>query len=55
MFTNDDDEQDGHRERQLCDWCGEREAGGNEFVPGIGRLNLCADCSMLLLSSIIDG
>lgn len=41
-------------EEKLCEWCGKRQAEEEHLVVGLGYLALCKDCSLLLLSSIID-
>jgi|WetSurMetagenome_2_1015567.scaffolds.fasta_scaffold942385_2 hypothetical protein len=48
------DDNDNVSEGQLCERCHRREAEGERFVPGLGRLHLCGECATMLLASIMD-
>jgi hypothetical protein len=51
-----DQDEDGEEwcQGHLCEWCHEREAERQHLVFGFGRLYLCENCAMMLLSSIMD-
>ena len=38
----------------LCDQCGKEEPRGTFFVPGMGVLNLCGHCRVLLMAILMD-
>ena len=38
----------------LCEWCGEREAEKERFVPGSGYLRLCSKCAFLFFAFFMD-
>lgn len=50
------DDDDGAEEinGDLCEWCHARKVEEQRMVIGLGFLRLCKECSLLLLSSLMD-
>ncbi len=54
MLRDDEDEGNGKRCGDLCEWCGVREAAEDHMIFGLGRLRLCNECATILLASVMD-
>jgi hypothetical protein len=54
MLYDEDHQKEVERSGHVCDWCHSREAEEEHLVFGLGRLNLCEECAMMLLASIVD-
>jgi hypothetical protein len=55
MAWGDQEDEENKETQPMCEWCRRREAEEERLVIGLGFLHLCRECSLLLLSGIIDG